>query len=75
MGALFALGPLFLVAGWFSARSLAHRAVVGLTLLARQPQVDRARLAVFGRSQGGIYAPLLASGLAGHTPKVRTVGR
>ena len=25
MGALFALGPLFLVAGWFSARSLAHR--------------------------------------------------
>ena len=25
IGALFALGPLFLVAGWFSARSLAHR--------------------------------------------------
>jgi len=25
MGALFALGPLFLLAGWFSARSLAHR--------------------------------------------------
>jgi glucan biosynthesis protein C len=25
MGALFALGPLFLVAGWFSARSLARR--------------------------------------------------
>ena len=25
LGALFALGPLFLVAGWFSARSLAHR--------------------------------------------------
>jgi surface polysaccharide O-acyltransferase-like enzyme len=25
MGALFALGPLFLVAGWFSVRSLAHR--------------------------------------------------
>ena len=25
LGALFALGPLFLVAGWFSVRSLAHR--------------------------------------------------
>jgi hypothetical protein len=25
IGALFGLGPLFLVAGWFSARSLAHR--------------------------------------------------
>jgi hypothetical protein len=25
LGALFALGPLFLLAGWFSARSLAHR--------------------------------------------------
>ena len=25
MGALFGLGPLFLLAGWFSARSLAHR--------------------------------------------------
>jgi len=25
IGALFALGPLFLVAGWFSVRSLAHR--------------------------------------------------
>jgi glucan biosynthesis protein C len=25
IGALFALGPLFLLAGWFSARSLAHR--------------------------------------------------
>ncbi len=29
LGALFFLGPLFLVAGWFSARSLAHRGTGG----------------------------------------------
>ena len=43
-------------------------------MLAGQRQVDRARLAVFGHSQGGIYALLLASGLAGPAPKVRAVG-
>jgi pimeloyl-ACP methyl ester carboxylesterase len=43
-------------------------------VLAGQRQVDRARLAVFGHSQGGIYALLLASGLAGPAPKVRAVG-
>ena len=51
-----------------------QEAVAALRFLARQPQVDRARLAVFGHSQGGIYALLLASGLAGHAPKVRAVG-
>jgi pimeloyl-ACP methyl ester carboxylesterase len=51
-----------------------QEAVAALTFLARQPQVDRARLAVFGHSEGGIYALLLASGLAGHAPKVRAVG-
>jgi pimeloyl-ACP methyl ester carboxylesterase len=45
-----------------------------LRFLARQRQVDRARLAVFGHSEGGIYALLLASGLAGPAPKVRAVG-
>jgi dienelactone hydrolase len=51
-----------------------QEAVAALTFLARQPQVDRARLAVFGHSEGGIYALLLASRLAGHAPKVRVVG-
>jgi len=51
-----------------------QEAVAALNVLARQPQVDRARLAVFGHSEGGIYALLLASGLAGHAPKVRAVG-
>ena len=51
-----------------------QEAVAALNFLAGQRQVDRARLAVFGHSQGGIYALLLASGLAGHAPKVRAVG-
>lgn len=50
-----------------------QEAVAALTFLAAQPQVDRARLAVFGHSEGGVYALLLASGLAGPAPKVRAV--
>ncbi len=45
-----------------------------LSFLARQQQIDRARLAVFGHSQGGVYSLLLATGLAGHAPKVHVVG-
>ena len=51
-----------------------QEAVAALNFLAGQRQVDRARLAVFGHSEGGIYALLLASGLAGNAPKVRAVG-
>jgi predicted esterase len=51
-----------------------QEAVAALRFLAGQRQVDRARLAVFGHSEGGTYALLLASGLAGHAPKVRAVG-
>jgi dienelactone hydrolase len=55
-------------------RPYEQEAVAALRFLARQPQVGRARLAVFGHSEGGIYALLLASGLAGHAPKVRAAG-
>ena len=51
-----------------------QEAVSALNFLAGQRQVDRARLAVFGHSEGGIYALLLASGLAGPAPRVRAVG-
>jgi uncharacterized protein len=50
-----------------------QEAIAALDFLAAQRQVDRARLAVFGHSEGGIYALLLASGLAGPAPKVRAV--
>jgi uncharacterized protein len=45
-----------------------QEAVAALDFLAAQRQVDQARLAVFGHSEGGIYALLLASGLAGPAP-------
>ena len=51
-----------------------QEAVAALNFLAGQRQVDRARVAVFGHSEGGIYALLLASGLAGPAPRVRAVG-
>jgi uncharacterized protein len=50
-----------------------QEAVAALNFLAGQRQVDRARLAVLGHSEGGVYALLLASGLAGPVPKVRAV--
>jgi pimeloyl-ACP methyl ester carboxylesterase len=50
-----------------------QESVAALNFLAGQRQVDRARLAVFGHSEGGMYALLLASGLAGPAPKVRAV--
>jgi len=55
-------------------RPYEQESVAALRFLARQPQTDRAQLAVFGHSQGGIYALLLAAGLAGPAPKVRAVG-
>ena len=55
-------------------RPYEQEAVAALRFLAGQRQVDRGRLAVFGHSQGGIYALLLASGLVGHAPKIRAVG-
>jgi uncharacterized protein len=50
-----------------------QESVAALNFLAGQRQVDRARLAVFGHSEGGLYALLLASGLAGPAPKIRAV--
>jgi uncharacterized protein len=50
-----------------------QEAAAALDFLSAQRQVDRARLAVFGHSEGGVYALLLASGLAGPAPKVRAV--
>ena len=51
-----------------------QEATAALSYLATQRQTDQRRLAVFGHSQGGIYALLLATGLAGKAPKVHAVG-
>jgi len=50
-----------------------QEAVAALSFLTRQPQVNPSRLGVVGHSQGGIYALLLATGLAGHAPKIHAV--
>ena len=50
-----------------------QESTAALSFLAGQRQIDRARLAVLGHSQGGVYALLLATGLAGHAPKVHAV--
>ena len=55
-------------------RPYEQESVAALRFLAGQRQVDRARLVVFGHSEGGIYALLLASGLAGQAPKVHALG-
>ena len=68
--------------GW--GRYAAHRELVGintyeqeavaaLSFLTRQPQVNPSRLAAVGHSQGGIYALLLATGLAAHATKLHAV--
>lgn len=50
-----------------------QESTAALSFLAGQRHIDRARLAVIGHSQGGVYALLLATGLAGHAPKVHAV--
>jgi pimeloyl-ACP methyl ester carboxylesterase len=50
-----------------------QESTAALSFLARQRQIDPARLALIGHSQGGVYALLLATGLAGHAPKVHAV--
>jgi hypothetical protein len=77
MGALFALGPLFLLAGWFSARSLAHRGPGGFV-----PRCGLFALGVHGAEAGWLrdFPPVLARRLgwvtaAGWPPASQPVTR
>ena len=52
-----------------------QEAAAALTFLAQQRSTEKARLAVFGHSEGGLYALLLATGgLGGNAPKVHALG-
>lgn len=51
-----------------------QEAAAALNFLAKQPGVDRDRLAVFGHSEGALFALLLATGAAGSTPPVHALG-
>jgi pimeloyl-ACP methyl ester carboxylesterase len=53
--------------------SYEQEAVAALSFLARQAQVNPSRLAVVGHSEGGLYALLLATGVAAHAPNVHAV--
>ena len=50
-----------------------QEAVAALVFLARQRDVDRARLAVVGHSEGALFALLVASGAAGPAPPVHAL--
>jgi uncharacterized protein len=50
-----------------------QEAAAALGFLAGQPGVDRARLSVYGHSEGALYALLLATGQAGTAPRVHAL--
>ena len=50
-----------------------QEAAAALRFLADQSEVDPSRLAVVGHSEGGLYALLLATGLAGKAPRVHAL--
>lgn len=51
-----------------------QEAVAGLRFLDDQPQTAPGRLAVFGHSEGALFALLVASGAAGPAPAIHAVG-
>jgi uncharacterized protein len=51
-----------------------QEAIAALRFLTRQTGIDRSRLAVIGHSEGGLFALLVASGVAGPAPEVHAVG-
>jgi alpha-beta hydrolase superfamily lysophospholipase len=51
-----------------------QEATAALRFLARQPGIDRNRLAVIGHSEGALFALLLATGASGPAPSVRAIG-
>ena len=65
----FAAGPAAVGTGPFEQESVA-----ALRFLAAQRGVDSSRLAVFGHSEGALFALLLATGIAGVAPPVHALG-
>jgi alpha-beta hydrolase superfamily lysophospholipase len=51
-----------------------QEAAAALSFLAGRPGVDRSRLAVFGHSEGGLFALLMATGTAGPIPAIHAIG-
>jgi uncharacterized protein len=71
------LGPYASRPGAIGIGPYEQEAAAGLRFLARQPGVDRNRLAVIGHSEGALFALLLATGAdpkAGPVPPIRALG-
>jgi uncharacterized protein len=71
------LGPYAARPGAIGIGPFEQEAAAGLRFLARQPGVDRGRLAVIGHSEGALFALLLATGAdpaAGPVPPIRALG-
>lgn len=71
------LGPYASRPGAIGIGPFEQEAAAGLRFLARQPGVDRNRLAVIGHSEGALFALLLATGAnpaAGAIPPIHALG-
>jgi uncharacterized protein len=71
------LGPYASRPGAIGIGPFEQEAAAGLRFLARQPGVDRGRLAVIGHSEGALFALLLAThadAAAGPIPPIRALG-
>jgi len=67
------LGPYLFDPDTIGIKPFEQEAVAALAFLARQPGVDRARLAVVGHSEGALFALLVATGVAGPAPAVHAL--
>lgn len=68
------LGPYAVHPDTIGIRPFQQEATAALSFLARQPAVDRSRLALIGHSEGALFALLLATGKARPAPTVHAVG-
>jgi uncharacterized protein len=68
------IGPYAANPGGIGVGVYEQEAAAALGFLAAQAGVDRARLSVYGHSEGALYALLLATGQAGPAPPVHALG-
>lgn len=60
--------------GRVGLKPFTHEARAALTFLARRPGVDSRQLSIYGHSEGALFALLVATDHAKHTPPVQSLG-
>jgi alpha-beta hydrolase superfamily lysophospholipase len=68
------LGPYAAAPDTIGIEPYEQESLAGLEFLAARKGIDDRRLAVFGHSEGALFALLLATGHAGHAPPIRALG-